>query len=250
MVELIIIILGLVLGSFVAASTYRIPRNIAIWDGFSFCDRCKRKINWYENIPVVSYMLLGGKCRTCHKKISLRYPLIEFASAVFFILIYKVHPLTDVYLLFIYLIFIILYSIFIIDLEHQIIPDGIVFLGIITVSVFYLLGNLNLLLPNMYAGLAAASFLVIIYLLTLGRGMGLGDVKFAVLGGLIVGINNIIVWLFTAFLTGAGVGIILILLSRAKLKDKIAFGPFLVVAIPISIIWGNRLMEIIGFSAR
>jgi prepilin signal peptidase PulO-like enzyme (type II secretory pathway) len=96
----------------------------------------------------------------------------------------------------------------------------------------------------LFSGFLAATFLLSIHLITRGRGMGLGDVKFAVLGGILVGINNLFIWMLLAFLTGAIVGIILILLGNAKLKSKIAFGPFLIIAIPITLMWGQKIYEI------
>lgn len=216
--------------------------------GRSFCDSCKKQIEWYDNIPLLSFLILDGKCRSCGKKISPRYPIIEFVALIGFLAIpiFKGLSLEGVYSIFLFLI---LEIIFIIDLENQIIPDFFIFLGILVV----------LLMPNAYAGGAssayslvsslfsgfiAATFLLLIHLITKGRGMGLGDVKFAILGGMIVGLPLFPVWLFVAFLTGAAVGIILILTKHAGLKDQIAFGPFLVISIPITLLWGQKIIEI------
>jgi leader peptidase (prepilin peptidase)/N-methyltransferase len=139
-----------------------------------------------------------------------------------------------------------LVSIFIIDFEHQIIPDDFIFFGLGFIFLVTLFINGNTLFSSLLSGFIAATFLFIIYLVTRGRGMGLGDVKFAVLGGVIVGLKFTFVWLFVAFLTGAAVGIILILSRKARLKDQIAFGPFLVAAIPITLLWGQKIVEIIG----
>jgi len=139
------------------------------------------------------------------------------------------------------ILFCIFEAIFIVDLEHQIIPDIFIFIGL---AVLFL----NQTYSSLLAGFLAASFLLLIHLFTKGRGMGLGDVKFAVLGGAVVGLQLTFVWLFLAFLTGATVGIILILAEKAKIKDKIAFGPFLVIAIPLTIVYGQRLIDLIGVS--
>lgn len=224
--------LGLILGSFIAALTYRYPKKISNMHGRSFCDNCKKQIAWYDNIPLLSFFILGGECRNCGKKISWRYPLIELSCAVGFLLInFQVIPLA---------LFCILIIIFVIDFENQIIPDLFIFIGLIIV-IF----NLKFLIfNNILAGMLCASFLLLIHLFTKGRGMGLGDVKFAVLGGLIVGLPLSPIWLFVAFLTGAVVGIILILGKKAGLKSKIAFGPFLIVSIPVTLIWGQKIIEI------
>ena len=224
--------LGLIVGSFIAALTYRYVRSISNMHGRSFCDKCKKQIGWYDNIPFLSFLFLGGKCRNCRKKISPRYPLIELSCAIGFLLIgFQVIPLA---------LFCILAIIFIIDFEHQIIPDTFIFLGIL----LSLLITPHSLFSGLLAGFICATFLLLVHIITKGRGMGLGDVKFAVLGGIIVGLPLSPIWLFIAFLTGAIVGIILILGRRAGLKSKIAFGPFLVIAIPITLLWGQKIIEI------
>lgn len=235
-ISLLLLVLGLVFGSFFAAFSWRYPKGISIVKGRSFCPKCKTQINWYDNIPLLSFILLGGKCRNCKKKISWRYPIIELTTALGFVLIgVNIFSLS---------IFSVLFLILIIDLENKIIPDNFVFLGIFVVFLYTIYYIPNTASPSLLAGFICAGLLLLIHLATKGRGMGLGDVKFAVLGGMIVGLNLILIWLFLAFLTGAIVGIILILLRRAGLKDQIAFGPFLVLALPITLIWGQKIIEI------
>lgn len=241
-----ITILGLLIGSFLAAFSYRLPRKISIAKGRSFCPNCKKMIGWYDNIPLFSFLLLGGKCRHCKKPISFRYPLIEFFTAFgFFLISYHFYP--DILpLIFSLLVYSLMVLIFVIDLEHQIIPDVLIFAGIAFVFLYFLITN-TYMFPNIFAGFLASVFLVLIHLATKGRGMGLGDVKFAVLGGLITGLNLFLVWLFASFLTGGIVGIILILGRRAGLKDKIAFGPFLVIGLVLTILYGNVFLKFLGF---
>ena len=227
-------IIGLVFGSFFAALTYRYPKRISNFSGRSFCDNCKKQIAWHDNIPLLSFLLLGGKCRKCRTKISPRYPLIELATGIGFVLI----GWNLCYLA----LFGTLLSIFIIDFEHQIIPDDFVFAGILFAL---LLPNFSFF-NNLLAGFLTASFLVLIHIVTKGRGMGLGDVKFAVLGGAIIGLALSPIWMLLAFLTGAAAGIILILSKKAGLKSKIAFGPFLVASIPITLLYGDMLIKFIG----
>jgi prepilin signal peptidase PulO-like enzyme (type II secretory pathway) len=237
---LLLSVLGLVFGSFISALTWRYPRGISVSKGRSICPRCKKQIAWFDNIPLVSFILLGGKCRNCKKPISWRYPLTELATAIGFLLI----GLNIYYLL----IFCILESIFIIDLENKIIPDSFVFWGVLIAVLYTLYSIPSTLLPSLFAGFSAASLLLLIHLFTKGRGMGLGDVKFAVLGGLIIGEKLFLIWLFLAFLTGAFVGIILILGKKAGLKSQIAFGPFLVLAVPLAFIYGEKILFWLHFS--
>lgn len=233
-------VVGLVVGSFLGALTYRWPRGMSVKVGRSVCPHCKHKIAWFDNIPVLSYLLLGGKCRNCHRKISLRYPFIELVTAIGFLGIGYFWP--SLYFL---LVFSTLIAIFVIDLEHQLIPDQLVFfLLVITYSLLLITSA-----PDFYVrvafGFAAALFLMLIHLITQGRGMGLGDVKFALFGGTFFGWPAVLTWLFVSFLTGGAVAFILILLSKAKLKQKIAFGPFLIIGFVFTFIWGEKILKIV-----
>ncbi len=221
----LLFILGLITGSFLAALSYRLPRNISIKKGRSFCPSCKIQINWRDNVPLVSYLLLRGKCRHCKNKISWRYSAIELTTAIVFVLVGL-----NSFMLFISCLLIL---IFVIDFEHQMIPDELVFIGL-GVSLIYLLGSVSFY-SNLLAGFLAALFLLLIHALTLGRGMGLGDVKLALFLGVLLGIHNLIYFYFASFLTGGVVAFILILVGKAKLKQKIAFGPFLIIG--FSIVW-------------
>ncbi|KKR73010.1 MAG: putative type IV leader peptidase/N-methyltransferase [Candidatus Woesebacteria bacterium GW2011_GWA2_40_7] len=112
---------------------------------------------------------------------------------------------------------------------------------------FSLLSTTHSLYSDLLAGFASASFLLLINLFTKGRGMGLGDVKFAVMGGIIIGLKFSPIWLFLSFLTGGVAGIILILLGRAALKDRVAFGPFLITGLLLTFVLGSKLLSFLGF---
>lgn len=246
MIGLIFVILGLVIGSFISALTFRYPKSVSIINGRSFCDSCRAQISWYDNIPLLSFLMLKGKCRKCDNLISYRYPLIEFVTALGFYSIYYFFWPNFVDLFFYLLVFTTLISIFVIDLENKIIPDDFTFWGIFFTTIYLLTGRFSILIPSFFAGFALAAFLLFIHLVTKGRGMGLGDVKFAVFGGIVTGPSLAGIWLLNAFLTGGIAGIILILAGRAKFKDQIAFGPFLVAAIPITLIWGQKIIGFLG----
>lgn len=247
--------LGLVFGSFMNVIVWRIPRGLNFVTGRSVCPKCKKQISWYDNIPLLSFILLGGKCRSCHKKISIRYPIIESATAAGFIFIYYFAttfrgfavngPLGYWEIPFLFTIFLILESIFIIDLEHQYIPDEIIFFGITVTFLFFLIFDYQRIFINLFSGFLASVFLLCLHLITRGKGMGLGDVKFAVLGGLLVGFPYLFTWLFLSFLTGGFVGMIMILAGKAKLGQKIPFGPFLAFALIVTILFGNYLTSFV-----
>jgi len=244
--DIFFIIFGLFFGSFYAALSYRLPRDISISKGRSMCPKCKNTIAWYDNVPLLSFVFLLGKCRHCKKSISPRYFLIELTTAIGFFFIGSL-GYGIIHTLFLLIIFSILVLIFVIDAEHQIIPDSLVFTGIFVTFVKLVIVDNQGIFIGFLAGLFAATFLLIVHLLTKGRGMGLGDVKFAILGGLLMGPKLTPVWLFLAFLTGAIVGIILILGRRAGLKDKIAFGPFLIVGLVATYVWGSNIYRFIFF---
>ncbi len=236
-------IFGLVVGSFLGAYTFRYSRGISVLKGRSFCPKCKKNLAWYDNIPILSFLLLKGRCRNCSKSISLRYPLIELAAALGFVGIWFL-SLESVFLIFLILIFSLLVAIFVIDLEQKIVPDELVFTGF-GLAVFYLLLiSPSTLFTSLAAGFGAALFLLLVHLATRGRGMGLGDVKFAVFAGTLLGWPMMPVWLFTAFLTGAVVGTILVLAKKVSFGKQIAFGPFLVMSLIIVFIWGEKFINL------
>lgn len=216
---------GLLIGSFISAVTYRIPRSLDFIKGRSFCDFCKKDLFWYDNIPLFSYVFYLGRSRCCHKKISIRYPLIEVATAVCFVVLY-LFSLSPVY----YVLCTISLAIFIIDLEHQIIPDELIWLVLF-------LGLVNFSFNNLFSGFLFAFLLLLLHLVTRGRGMGLGDVKLAIALGIWLGLTNGLTWLLISFIMGGIVASILLLLKKADMKTKIAFGPFLILAFWIVIIF-------------
>lgn len=259
-----LIIFGLIFGSFIASFTWRIGKEISLKLTRSICPHCEKKIFWFDNIPLLSFFLLKGKCRNCKKKISLRYPVIELATALGFLKIgyfLKLCPkfsslnlspicslkmeLGSFSIFFILFIFVLLFSILIIDFEHQVIPDEISFIlfGIILIKLLFIsYGNFYV---HLASGFFSALFLLLVHLITKGKGMGLGDVKFALFPGAFFGWPLALVWMFVSFLTGAAIGGIMVLLGKAHFGKHIAFGPFLIISFFITLIWGNSLVRFI-----
>lgn len=226
-------LLGLVFGSFSNVLIWRIPQEKTL-NGRSMCPKCKNKISWYDNIPLLSFLILKGRCRNCKTDISLRYPLVEFITGIIFLFLYFKFGLSS-QMFFLVLLSPVLISIFFIDLDHQLIPDELVFWGIGFSFLYLVFISPQFFYSSFFAGLISSLFLLTLHFITHGRGMGLGDVKFAILGGMMVGLANIFHWFFAAFLTGAIIGCILILTRKYGLKSKIAFGPFLVFALFLTI---------------
>ena len=226
-IYLILILLGLVIGSFVSVITYRVPRGLQFVKGKSFCDKCKKELKWYDNIPLFSFLYYRGRSRCCDKKISPRYPLIELASAFGFVTLY-LFSLPVIY----YLLFTSSLVILIIDFEYQIIPDELTWL-----VLFLGLANSQQPMTALFPAFLFSILFLFLYLVTRGRGMGLGDVKLAIPLGLWLGLERGLTWFATSFIIGGIFATILLLLKRAKLKTKIAFGPFMILAFWIVLLW-------------
>ncbi len=259
MTLLFLFVLGAIFGSFIGALTWRWPKEISVLDGRSRCPGCNVKINWYDNIPIFSYLMLHGKCRHCHKKIALRYPLIELSLALLFPLAYLLLPrisknvgwllsLGTPAAIFIILVTVtVLVAIFIIDARHQYIPDSLVFAIFLTTLFAFLVTDNARLFHYLAAGAGASVFLLSLNLVTFGKGMGLGDVKLAFALGTILGFPLVLVWVFGAFILGSIVGVAALLAKRAKLKQKIAFGPFLISSFGITLVFGYEILNLLGF---
>lgn len=250
-------IFGLITGSLISAITWRLPRGLNYVNDRSKCDKCNTKISWYDNIPLFSYLVLAGKCRSCGKKISARYPLIELSTGIIFVMTYlfscvpnlgfNVSPVCYIndlkFLALPYLLFIaaLMIAIFVTDFELQIIPDEFVLLGLMITFPFFPLFARKQMYEHYFAGFLAGGFLLLLHFLTKGRGMGLGDVKLALLVGMILGLKLAMMWLYLAFVIGAIVGIILIKLQKTQFGRHIAFGPFLVISFFVVLFWGESM---------
>ena len=223
MEKLVAFLIGLMVGSFVNVLADRLPRGESVLWGRSRCDHCKKTLRWYELVPVVSYIVQFGRCRRCHKRLSVQYPVIELATGIGFTLLHSL-PL--------YLLFISLLVIFIADFKYQIIPDSMIVLGILAA-----VWKGAYLVP----AIGSFAFLYLLWAVTRGKGLGFGDVKFAFLMGLLLGFPGVIIAFYVAFLTGALTGVILMLGRYKTWKSKIAFGPFLVLGTVVGLIWQPQL---------
>jgi len=228
MTALFLFILGLLVGSFANVLIDRLPNGENVLWGRSRCDHCKKNLRWYELIPVVSYVVQSGKCRRCHTRLSVQYPVIELVTGSGFVLLYP-HPVPF------YLVFISLLVIGVADVKYQIIPDSMIVLG----SLGALWAGAHLV-----PAIGSFAFLYCVWAATRGRGMGFGDVKFAFFMGLLLGFPGIVIAFYVAFLTGALAGVILILGRKKTWKSKIAFGPFLVVGTVAAWVWQPQFLAV------
>jgi len=232
---LIITGFGLAVGSFLNVLIYRLNVEKApkFWQGRSICPKCKHQLLWRDNIPLVSFVVLGGRCRHCKRPIGWRYPLVEVISAVVTIFLWPSPSL----LLLSYIFIVIFFS----DLIYGLIPTEMIASGVLIAGIT----NYQLLITNLIpATLAAGAFLLVV-LLTRFRGMGMGDVMLAFLMGWLLGWPKILVAFWSAFILGGGVAVILLLLKRTKLSATIALGPFLVVGIIVAALWSERILQLV-----
>ena len=241
----IIFIFGLAVGSFLNVLIDRIPKGKDIIFKRSHCDHCQRELKAFDLIPLLSYLLLRGKCRYCRKKISGQNPLVETATGLIFVFIAAQSANKEV----IYQLAVagILIAIFAIDFKDGIIPDSLIIFLISITFIFQILSAPWAIFANLATGLILAVFFLLLVILTRGRGMGLGDVKYAFFMGFYLGFPLSIAAFYVAFLTGAVISLILILLRKKTLKSRVAFGPFLVTATLISRYFG---IAIINFFQR
>lgn len=246
----LIFFLGLSIGSFLGVVVDRSINGGSLIFSKSHCENCKKSIVWYDLIPVISFITLKARCRRCKRPISFYYPLIEFSTGILFVLAFVFAEATGASLYSLtYLLTIVsaLTAIFFVDLKYGIIPDKIVYPAI-ALSLGYLLLTSQDIVSYLLSALGAFVFFLILFLITRGRGMGWGDVKYTVLMGLILGFPNIAVGLYLAFLTGATVGVILILWRKKKLRGStIPFGPFLVVGTILSLFYSEFFLNLLTF---
>lgn len=242
-------IFGITLGSFLGVLIDRLPRGEDVVSKPSHCESCGHKLKFYDLFPVISWITLNGKCRYCKTRLSPFYPFIELLTGTLFALItFSISssvPIDIPKILFYLFIASVLIVVFFADWKYGIIPDVVLVPGIV-VTIFWILGTSSgpyPIEPFISALMGMVGLLMIVFF-TKGRGMGLGDVKFAVLMGLLAGYPRILVAFYIAFLTGALAGVILLLTGRKKLKQTIAFGPFLVIGLVCAMTIGDT---VIGF---
>lgn len=245
-----VFLFGLIIGSFINVLADRLPEDKSI-GGRSYCPRCQKVLGWYDLFPVVSFLFLGGHCRYCRQKISWQYPIVELATAGLFLLIFK-WQFSDAgqwsVLNFFYFLFITacLLVIFISDLKYYIIPDQIIYAAAIFTVVYQGWFFRDLLWNNLTAAFLAGGFFLTLIFVSHGAWMGWGDVKLALVMGLILGWPKILLALFLAFFAGAAVGLGLILFGRKNWKSEIPFGTFLSAGAFLILLASNRLINIVN----
>jgi leader peptidase (prepilin peptidase) / N-methyltransferase len=239
-------IFGSLVGSFLNVCICRMPKNESVVFPPSHCTKCDYQIRWFDNIPIISYLFLRGKCRRCGEPISLQYPLVELINGVLTLALFlKFGPTWIFAILFVFCSAMVVVTF--IDLEHQIIPDVITLPGIVigfVVSVFVPHFSWQNSLIGIVAG--GGSLLLIAYgyqLITKKDGMGGGDVKLLAMMGAFFGWQAILFIIFAASLVGSIVGITLMVIQKKDSTLAIPFGPFLASASVLYIFYGGHIIS-------
>jgi leader peptidase (prepilin peptidase)/N-methyltransferase len=248
--NILITVLGAALGSFLNVLIYRLPEETSIIFPASRCPHCRKAIRFYDNIPVISYILLKGRCRECHEKISFRYPLVELITAVISLLLFWKFGLTFQYL-FSFIFVCALMVITFIDLDHQIIPDVITLPGI---PIFFLaavfamnLRFLDAFLGFLIGGGCLYGIAFVYELVTKREGMGGGDIKLLAMIGAFLGWQSLLFVLLVSSLLGAVVGISVMMVKGQDMKYAVPFGPFLSFAAVAYIFFGDYAIRLFLF---
>ena len=244
---LLLFILGTAVGSFLNVVIDRVSRRETIL-GRSYCDHCKATLSTFDLIPILSFVSLGAKCRYCKKPISWQYPLVELTCGLLFVAAFGVlvssGNLNLVSLLYYFFLIAIAIIVAAVDFKFSLVPTSFVFLASLVALIYnfftFTSGDFVSYVATAF-GLAIAFALLVI--VTRGRGMGEGDIVLAFLIGIVLGFKATLVAMFIAFLSGAIVSIILIILGRKKFGQTIPFAPFLLFGLITALFWAKPILE-------
>jgi len=262
---------GLIIGSFLNCLIWRLHKQESLLNR-SYCPKCRRQIAWYDNIPLLSFVILGGRCRYCHQAISWQYPAVELVTAILFLIAFIIntkypitnfefpnniqYPISNIQtssnfkfqisnfiLLFRYWFIIsVMIVIFIYDLRWYLILDVVTLPACLAVFILNLLLGVNLW-NLLISGIIGSSFFLIQYLISRGKWIGGGDIRLGLLMGLALGWPRVLVAIFMAYLLGSIVGLGLILSDKKSWGSPVPLGIFLSVATVITLFWGEQILQ-------
>jgi leader peptidase (prepilin peptidase)/N-methyltransferase len=241
-----IVLFGLAWGSFLNVVIYRLPQRLSLFRPSSFCPACQKSIKVYHNIPLLSYIILRGKCRYCGERIPFSYPLVEFLTPLCFLLLYSQYALS--FHFFASCLFAsALIALGFIDFYLQILPDAITLPGILLALIYSLFRSDLNLTQALIGAVVGAGFLLFVYgayyLLRRKEGLGMGDVTMILMIGAYLGLRGTLLTMILASLSGALVGVLFILFKKKDLQYALPFGTFLAPAAYVSLLWGERIVR-------
>ena len=245
LVVTVLAVLGACVGSFLNVCIYRLPRRESLaWPG-SHCTSCTRSLAWYENIPIVSWVVLRGRCRTCRAPIWWMYPIVEVTTALVFVigyLLYGLTPLAAVRVLFACALIVL----FVTDLQHKILPNVITVPGIVigfACSLFVPPGWRDSLIGIVAGGGVLFALAEAYYRVRGQEGLGMGDVKLLGMIGAFLGWKLVLLTLVLASFAGSLAGGVMIASGRGSMKYALPFGTFLAVGALVAAIWGMPIVD-------
>lgn len=242
----VVLYLGAAIGSFLNVVIHRVPLGESVVKPRSRCPSCRQEIAWYDNVPVLSWVLLRGKCRGCGTAISPRYPFIEFITALIALVLFARYGLTPAFgvqFVFSCALIVIAY----IDLDHQIIPDKISLPGLVLGLLVAIPGGMPAMTDAFLGALLGGGLLLTVawvYERSTGReGMGGGDVKLLAMIGAFLGWQGVLLTLLLGSLLGSAIGIVLMTSRGADRQLAIPFGPFLSLGALVTLFWGHAIVR-------
>ncbi|MSO35978.1 MAG: prepilin peptidase [Acidobacteria bacterium] len=238
------LVMGLCVGSFLNVVIYRLPLGQSLVSPGSRCTKCGYQLRWYDNVPVLSWAFLGGRCRQCRAPISAQYPIVEIITALLFVLVVWLTPAGPLLVSRLILVAI-LVALFGIDLEHQILPNAITLPGIVIGLMFSFIAPPGWQDALIGAALGAGVLYGIAgayYLVRREEGLGMGDVKMLAMIGAFLGWKAVLVTLVLSSFSGAAIGLALIAAQRGGMKLALPFGTFLAVCALAAMLVGDPLM--------
>lgn len=246
MEKVIIILFGLALGSFLNVVIYRLPRHLSLISPPSSCPRCGKRIKVFENIPLLSYLILGGRCSECRTRIPLTYPLVEVLTPLCFLLLYSQYSFSLHF--FASSLFVCgLIALGFIDYEHQILPDEITLPGLALALIYSFFRDESNLRGALIGAVFGAGILLLIYVLYYvlrkKEGLGMGDVTMMLMVGAFLGWKQTLLTLILASFGGSLIGIALILFTKKGAQHALPFGTFLAPAAFVSLLYGTQIIN-------
>ncbi|OGE80373.1 MAG: hypothetical protein A2826_02865 [Candidatus Doudnabacteria bacterium RIFCSPHIGHO2_01_FULL_43_23] len=245
---LISFVFGLIIGSFLNAVIYRLYKGKSL-GGFSACVHCKHRLFAKDLIPILSFFMLGAKCRYCKEKISWQYPIVELSTGIVFAL-FTLEMLTlsglftsgdYLVLMYEFITASLLIAIFTFDFKYYLIPDVLVLSGVVVGLVYRLTAGVSIFDGLLGAGLIFG-FFGLLYLMSGGKWIGFGDVKLGLFLGIVLGVKMVLLMLMLAYISGAVVGVVMILAKKTTMKGILPFGTFLTSASLAVMLWGEELL--------
>ncbi len=252
--------IGAIFGSFLNVFVDRGERRESLL-GTSHCDFCNKKLKWFENIPVLGYFFVKGRCSKCKKKLSVQYPLVEFCLGLLFlaigfktgvILSFSFLLINFVDVVYFCMVVFLLVAVFLWDLKYMIIPNKIVIAGFVTTVIYNIFQYFQVscsvfslscfVTENILGSLLVGGFFYALFAISKGKWIGGGDVKIGFWLGLLIGWKHVYPFLLVTYVIGAVVAIVLVNFSKKGWKSQIPFGPFLVISSLIFLFFSEKLL--------